>query len=278
MSKTTFVYNRTLDIIPIYLFNIRIFIYLRPPTGLATHMHLMKKDIYNLVTVTDGKTDSAAIIKVLSDMKAGRLKCDLKLLNYYEEVPVCYSSKITDVDADSIEMAVHEHQALIIKHDNSTLIKSTHFHNELGVHCYAAYVSVNKKTAILHNFAYAHIRAERREAVRVKIHGTMPVTFCYDNVAINGTMIDLSGNGVSFHSALVPATDNDQPGFLQFTLNGTPVEVPGSFVRTINQNDGQNICMLQMRPDRKSDTLIGQFIYQRQVEIIMQLKEGHVLE
>ena len=36
--------------------------------------------------------------------------------------------------------------------------------------------------------------------------------------------------------------------------------------------------MLQMKPDRKSDTLIGHFVYQRQVEIIMQLKEGLVME
>lgn len=43
------------------------------------------------------------------------------------------------MEKDSIKLAVHEHQALVIKHDNSTLIKSRHFHNELCVHCYAAF-------------------------------------------------------------------------------------------------------------------------------------------
>jgi hypothetical protein len=77
----------------------------------------MKKDVYNLVTVKDGKSDTAAITAVFSEMAAGRVKCDLKLLNYFDEVPVCYPSVITAVEKDSIELAVHEHQALVIKND-----------------------------------------------------------------------------------------------------------------------------------------------------------------
>lgn len=234
----------------------------------------MKNDVYHLVTVQDGMSDTAAIVKVLSEMAAGKLKCDLKLLNYYDEVPVCYGSTIITVEADSVELAVHEHQAVILKHDNSTLMKSRHFHNELGVHCYAAYVSVPKKTVVLHNFAYAQIRADRREAVRVKVRGKLPVTFSYENVTIEGNMVDISGNGISFDSDLVPATNADQPGLVSFTLSGTALAVPGSFIRSV---DG-HICVFQMKPDRRSDTVIGQFIYQRQVEIIQLLKEGLVVE
>ena len=141
----------------------------------------MRNDIYHLVTVNDGKSDADAIVKVFSEMETGRLKCDYKLLNYYDEVPIAYSSTITSVVKDSVELAVHEHQALVIKNDNSTLIKCKHFHNELDVHCFAAYVNVLKKTVILHNFAYAQIRAVRRDAVRVRVHDTLPVRFLYDN-------------------------------------------------------------------------------------------------
>lgn len=237
----------------------------------------MKNDVYNLVTVNDGKTDAAAIIKVFSEMAAGRLKCDLKLLNYYDEVPVCYPSTIKAVENDSVELAVHEHQALVIKYDSSTLIKSRHFHNELGVHCYAAYASIPKKLVILHNFAYAQIRAERREAVRVKVRGTTKVMFSYENVTIEGKMIDISGNGISIHSGVVPATESDQSGLLNFTLTGTSLAVPGSFVRATPTEDG-HVCMFQMKPDRRTDSIIGQFIYQRQVEIIQLLKEGLIKE
>jgi hypothetical protein len=238
----------------------------------------MKSDVYHLVTINDGKSDTSAIVKVLSDMATGRLKCDLRLLNYYNEVPVSYSSTITTVEKDSIELSVHEHQAVIMKHDNSTLIKSKHFHKDLGVHCYAAYVNVPKKTVILHNFAYAQIRAERREAVRVRVHGTQPVTFSYESVNIEGTMVDISGSGISIHTDVVPATSADQTGLVYFTLADSPLAVPGSFVRSIADGHDGHICIFQMKPGRRDDTVIGQFIYQRQVELIQELKEGLVVD
>ncbi len=192
----------------------------------------MKSDVYNLVTVNDGKADTAAIMMVLSEISKGRLKSDLKLVNYCDEVPVIYGATINEVNKDSVELAVHEHQTVIMKHDKSTIIKSKHFHNGLGVHCYAAYVNIPKKVAILHNFAYAQIRAERREAVRVNVRENMPVRFSYENVTIEGRMVDISGNGISIVSDLVPATQINQSGQLFFTLSGTCLTVTGSFVRS----------------------------------------------
>jgi hypothetical protein len=238
----------------------------------------MKNDIYHLVTVNDGASDGAAIIKVFSEMAAGRLKNDFTLLNYYDEVPVSYGSTIVAVDVDSVELKVHEHQALILKHDHSALIKSRHFHHELGVHCYASYVNIAKKIAILHNFAYAQIRAERREAVRVKVRDRLPLKFSYDGVAIEGNLLDISGCGVSILSDLVPATNSDQGGVLSFTLAGTPVTVAGSFVRATASGSGAYVCVFKIKPDRMTDNIIGRFIYQRQVEIIQQLRDGLVVE
>ncbi|MGD0585127.1 MAG: PilZ domain-containing protein [Oryzomonas sp.] len=238
----------------------------------------MNNDIYHLVTVNDGASDGAAIIKVFSEIAAGRLKSDIMLLNYYDEVPVSYGSIIAAVDGDRIELKVHEHQALILKHDNSTLIKSRHFHHELGVHCYASYVNIAKKTAILHNFAYAQIRAERREAVRVKVRDRLPTKFSYDGVTIEGNLLDISGCGLSIQSDLVPATKSDQGGLLSFTLAGTPVTVAGSFVRATAEGSDGHVCVFKIKPDRMTDNIIGRFIYQRQVEIIQQLREGQVVE
>lgn len=238
----------------------------------------MKADIYHLVTVKDGTSDNAAIVQVFSDMVANKLKRDFSLLNYYDEVPVSYGSTIVGVEGDSVELKVHEHQALILKQDNSALIKCRHFHNDLGVHCYASYVNVAKKTVILHNFAYAQIRAERREAVRVKVRDSLPVKFTYGSVVIEGDLEDISGNGVSINAGLVPATKTDQGGMLHLTLAGTALKIPGSFVRATADASGGATCIFQIKPDTRGDTIIGRFIYQRQVEIIQQLKDEVAVE
>ena len=237
----------------------------------------MKNEIYNLVTIKDVQSDTEDILKVFSEMAAGRLKYDLNLLNYYDEVPIGYASTIVSVDKDSVEMLVHEHQALLIKHNNSTLIKCSHFYRELDVQCFAAYVNVAKRTVILHNFSYAQIRATRREAVRVLVHEEVPVTFSYDNVVLEGKIIDVSLNGISIKFDNLPNIAADQPGQVTFTLCDNLLEVPGWFVKC--EPDGTDAdCTFRMKPGRMSDRVIGHYIYQRQVEIIQQLKDGLLLD
>ena len=238
----------------------------------------MKSDVYHLITVKNGKSDTEEIVKVFSDMAAGRLKLDLNLLNYYDEVPIDYGSTIVDVGTDNVELMIHENQALVIKQNNSTLLKSSHFHKGLDVHCYAAYVSVKKRVVVLHNFSYAQIRAARREAVRVKVREASPAVFNYENSALNGQVVDISMNGISIRCDRVPTMDTDQPGQLNLTINDTLLEVPGSFVKFEDQGAGMVDCMFKMNPSRLSDRVISQFIYQRQVEIIQQLKDGLLVE
>ena len=236
----------------------------------------MKSDVYRLVTVSDGKADTATIAQIFSAMSTGRLKSDLQLLNYYNEVPVSYSASLISVDDDSVELCVHEHQALIMKHDKATLVKSRHFQNELGVHCYATYVNTTKKTVVLQNFAYAQIRAERREAVRVKVNRPIRVEFEYEGSTIAGSMIDISGNGLSILADGVTAAGVNQEGHLNFTMAGTSLLVPGALVKSTPLASGGTINVFRMNPGRQADTVIGQFIYQRQVEIIQELKDGLV--
>jgi hypothetical protein len=91
-------------------------------------------------------------------------------------------------------------------------------------------------------------------------------------------MVDISGNGIAFNTNLVLAMETDQSGQLCFILNGTSLEIPGTFVRSTPKITGLYTCSFKLNPDRKSDRTIARFIYQRQVEIIQQLKDGLVVE
>lgn len=239
---------------------------------------MKKNEVHHLVTVDNGKTDTASILRVFSKMVTGHLVCDIRLVNYYHEIPVSYEATISSIDNNSIELSVHENQAMVIKHDNSTLIKSMHFPKDLAVHCYAAYVNALKKIVILHSFAYAQIRAERREAVRVSVPQRIQVTFSYESISIIGTMVDISVTGISVCSVVNPAIDPNQMVQLSFGLIGTPLIVQGELVRILTEGGDQHVCIFRIKPEMKSDAVIGKFIYQRQIEIIESLKDGLVLD
>lgn len=239
---------------------------------------MRNSDVYRLVTLNDGKTDADAILRVFSDMASGTLPNNLRFLNYYNEVPVSYNATVQTIDGDSVEFMMHEHQGMVVKNDRHTLIKSDHFPNDLAVHAYAAYTNVQKKTAILHGFSYAQIRAERREAVRVTVNQKLPVAFAFAGSMLNGMMRDISGTGISVVSTEAFGVEGNQAGQLSFTLMGAPVVVPGTFVRSLQGSDRSQVYVFRMAPDMKTDALIGQFSYQRQLEILKDLKDGVAVE
>lgn len=235
---------------------------------------MRKSDIYRLATLEDGKADADAILRVFAEIASGTLKNDLRFLNYYHEVPVCYPATVQSVEGDSVEFLVHEHQGMVIRHDRYALVKSSHFPKELGVHGFAAYTNVQKKTAILHNFAYAQIRAERREAVRVAVSGRLPVTFTFNGGRVEGLMKDISGTGLSLFASESLALEGDLPGVLSFNLMDNLTLVPARFVRSLKGSEETQVYVFRMEPDRRTETLIGQFSYQRQIEILKDLKEA----
>lgn len=237
-----------------------------------------KKDVYRLVTVENGEIDAAAILSTFSKIETGHLKGDIRLLNYYHEVPVNYGATVNAVENDSVELSIHEIQAIVVKKDRSTLINSRHFPKDLGVHCYATYVNVSKKSVILNNFSYAQVRAERREAVRVSVPQPIQVTFSHDGGSVDATMVDVSGNGLSVCSAAEAKIDVHQKGRLSFCIMGIPLSVPGTFVRVLAEGTDRQVFIFKIYPDRRTDTFIGQFIYQRQVEIINELKDGLIAD
>lgn len=228
--------------------------------------------VYHLVTVDNGKTDNASIIRVFSDMAAGRVKNDLRLLNYYNEIPVSYTASIISVENDSVELKVHSHQAVLMKLDSFTLLKSNHFHKELGVHGMAFYVNIQKEKAILHNFAYAQVRAERREAVRVRLANPAPAAYCDPQCTITGKLMDISETGASLLVEALPSLTDEQQGTLGFTLLETQLSIPSTFLRKVKTDNGE-VGIFQLKSEKKDTSVLAQFIYQRQVEIIRELKD-----
>lgn len=238
---------------------------------------MVKRDTYQIVTLENGKADASAIMKVFADMAAGRIDNDLRLLNYYHEVPLSYGASILSIEEDSVELNIDRYQALVINHDKHTLLKSRHFHNELGVHGIAAYISIPKERVVLQNFAYAKLRAERRERVRVRMSGELPVVCACGEASTLGTILDMSETGVSvlFHQR--PEIKLNEPHFLSFPLMDISIKTPATFVRALERG-GHCICIFQLEMDTRTAGVVSQFIYQRQVEIIRELKETVAVE
>lgn len=233
------------------------------------------KDLYNLVTVADGQKDSNAIMETLQKIHSGQLKNDLKLLNYIREVPVSFSATLANIAADRVEMSIHQNQAVMMKHDKFTLIRSSHFPHGYGVHAYVALANPTKCMAILVRFAYAQIRADRRNAVRVQIHRPMTGTFVGPSGTISGNMLDISIGGVSLKVKEKISGEPEEKGEFSCALPTGVLRVPARLLK-IAATEEECKAIFVIEVNNQTETVISQFIFNEQIDIIKELKERYI--
>lgn len=231
------------------------------------------KDTYQLVTQTNGKEDAAAIFSVLQKIRDGILKNDLRLLNYYHEVPVSYGVTIDSIEGDAVEFTVHQAQAAVLGLQKQALMKSSHFPEGLGVHCFVEYINVRNRMAILGRFAYASIRADRRNAVRVYAGApSISTQFQTEGQCVSGELKDISVTGVAVISSAELPSGLSEEGVLKLNLMGHAMTVQAAMVRAVPVDEGR-LYTFRIELDAKMEEVVSQYIYSRQVEIIRELKE-----
>ncbi len=230
------------------------------------------KETYQIVSIKDGKQDLADILLILRKIKAGSLPNDLKLLNYYHEVPISYTAKIDAVEADSIEVSAQKAQAVVLGLQKQCLMTSAHFPQGLGVHCFVEYVNAKNCCAVLGRFAYASIRAHRRAAVRVKVEEHIQACYKAAGQEISGQISDISASGIALESQCEAPAGLEESGFLAVFLQGKNFNIPAQHIKS-RRHDEVFIHSFRIEPDKQADTQISQYVYSRQVEIIRQLKE-----
>ncbi|GAM09264.1 pilZ domain protein [Geobacter sp. OR-1] len=228
------------------------------------------KDIYHLLTVNDVHKDEKAIVDVLKGIFTGELKNDLRILNYYKEIPVSYDATISHIDDDLVEMQVHQHQAVVMFVEKIAFLKSNHFPHDVLAKVYKA--NINKCIGLLHNFSYTQIRAERRRFVRVQIVDPVKVNFRRIDKNFDGHLIDISIGGLSLATSEQIDIAVDTAGILTVEIPNGKLEMPGRLLKII-PGESSSIYIFEIEASSRIEAAVSQFIFQKQVEIIRELKD-----
>lgn len=233
------------------------------------------KDIYHLFTVDDVQKDEAAILDVLHKIHDGRLKNDLRVLNYYKEIPVSYNATISDIEDGMVEMDVHQHQAVVMYVEKILFLKSEHFAHDVIARVYKS--NINKCIGLLNNFSYVQIKAERRRFVRVQVKDLVPVNFRRSDKNLNGRLMDISIGGLSIECDENVTLEPETAGILTAELPSGKLEMPGRVIKIVPHDD-KYLYVFEIEASARIETVISQYIFQKQVEIIRELKDQLVYE
>lgn len=227
-------------------------------------------DTYQRLQLTGEAQDTAEIIATLAAIRNGELKNDLRLLNFFREVPVSYGAEVLTVEPDAAELLVHQIQAVVIDQEKVTVLKSSHFRKD--VLAKVTYVNVEKSRVVLSKLGYAVVRADRRMSVRVELGISINASFFTQDEQVEGRLHDMSLTGVSIKVEQDPDIPVSEKGDLTVALPTGGITVPASLLKVI-QNPDDCRLVFEIEPSRAAELSISQFIFQRQVEIIKELKE-----
>ena len=227
-------------------------------------------DIYQRIQIAGEQDDCSQILGILAKIQAGRLTNDLKLVNYFREIPVSYGASVLTVEKDSAELAVHQIQAVVIMLEKVTVLKSAHFPRDVIAN--VNYANVEKSRIVLSSFSYAMVRADRRMSVRVELADPVLASFSAAGASVSGRLHDMSLSGISIAVPEDPGIALSEKGELSVALPTGSITVPASLLKVKALASGCRL-IFEIELTRATELCISQYIFRRQVEIIKELKE-----
>ncbi len=228
------------------------------------------KTHYQLMPGADLKKDESAILETLSAVMEDRIANDLKLLNYFREVPINFGAAIDQIDRGMVEMTVHQLQAVLMREQKETFLRSSHFEHDVIARVMRA--DSDRNFAFLSHFSYVEIFADRRAHVRVEVSENIAAIFSAGELRLQGMIRDISIGGMAFTTQEQQGFEENIKGKIGFSLRGNKLEFPAILMR-MEDDTPEKRFIVRYTPDNKSEEIISHFVFQTQSEIIRELKE-----
>ncbi len=233
---------------------------------------MTQDDLYSTRIQKTFDEDQAEIISILK----ANPKQTLKLINYYMGMPLSYSASIAQLDRGVLDLDVQPQQAFTIEHSRSAFIRAPIF--KYDVFAQAQYVNIRKRAATFVKFCYVEIMAEKRNFIRLELRPAPNVIIESPLGIIEGRLndISLSGLNIMIDNYCPLERDSEMPvSFLLKTVeqnHSINVNIPASLIKITGEAPPYRYSFF-ISPEKNMESQMSQFIFQRQIEIIREIKD-----
>jgi len=231
--------------------------------------------LYRTCTRQTVEEDRAQIAAGFQDLiKRAQLRA--RLVNYYKGLLLSYPATLVELQHGILELDLHPQQAVALDATGYTFIRCDHF--DCAILAQRQNVNLRNQAASLRDFAFVEIMAEQRRALRLELEPQTEAQIVADALSMPAKVLDISLEGTSVRPAgecqLARGADVTLslmvPNLLQETLSA--VEVAARHIHTTLRADGGQVCRFSFN-EVQGEGAIARYIFQRQVELIRELKE-----
>lgn len=219
--------------------------------------------------------DQAEILSIFKAELAKHPKFQITLINYYHGLPVSCPAHIISIEKDMIDLDVAPYQAFTMKDHHYTFIRSKVLKHD--VHANVQYVNINRRAASLRKLCYVEIMAERRNYIRLALGTPQNASFRTKEGPAKGKLVEISINGACIQVANECNMEKGEETTLTFMLHNLVhnVDYTMKTPATLVGIDGEG-CPKRYRfvivPDKTLDREIARYLFQRQIEILQEIK------
>lgn len=234
-------------------------------------------DLYSTRIQNTFDEDYAEILSIFREEFSKSHKLDVRLINYHKGLPISYPATVVGVERDTIELDVYPQQAVTLADHRYTFIRSNLFKHDIFANI--QYVNIKKRAATLQKLCYVEIMAEKRNYVRLELDQPQNALFMTDDGTVRGKLIELSINGAGVLIEQPCSMERGQETNLMFMLHDLKHDLNYN-VKTMAKLVGisgdrlPRYYRFAIKPDKILDRQIAQFIFQRQIEIIQDIKNA----
>ncbi len=232
-------------------------------------------DLYSARIQKNFDEDQEEIVSILKKNQ----NQTIKLINYYKGLPFSYPATVTAIERGIVDLDVRAEQAFAIEKSRSTFIRSPLFKHDIFAR--VQYVNVKKMAASFIKFSYVEIMAEHRNFLRM-VPDPHPNALIKSPVGnFDGSVYDLSLSGINItmqSSCPLEIGAETSVSFLLRNLENSfsvQVAVPAQLI-AINGDAPPRDYRFTIKPDKMLERQLSQYIVQRQVDIIKEVKAAIV--
>ncbi|MGD0585661.1 MAG: PilZ domain-containing protein [Oryzomonas sp.] len=236
-------------------------------------------NIFSTCAVKSFDEDQAEIFAVLKYAFDDKKLPPLKLINYFKGLPLIYPATVAAVERDILELDVQPQQAVAMANNLYTLIRCKLFSHDIAAH--VQYVNVPRHAASLGKLRFAEIMAERRSSIRLELAHPTQAAFPFQGQDMPGRLSDISTSGAAIsideYLDMPPGSET----ILRFMLPDLtqnklfPFKVEARLVQ-IKGSASPHSCCFAFSPEKLVEQQLSRYIFQRQIEIIRDLKDAAV--
>ncbi|OIO18014.1 MAG: hypothetical protein AUJ81_00375 [Helicobacteraceae bacterium CG1_02_36_14] len=242
-----------------------------------TQKDIAKDKLIYIGNAHDKMDEQESIKHLLREVYTNSIQ--IKLLNIYKGLCINTSATIVKYNEDGVYIKFEHFQGIVMKLEKETVLQSSSFSQDIKAK--VKFINLEKKIALVEGFSFVNGNANARKYSRVSCSARTPIIISQFGATLSGEILDISISSIAVQLKYAKLVDHIRADtvMLSFVLpnrNSLEGSVKISVeAKVILSTCKDGICKIvcELLKDDVNESILMEYVYNRQKEIIVEVKK-----